>query len=1193
MLNLYLKRLDIQGFKSFADKISLDFNKGITSVVGPNGSGKSNIADAVRWVLGEQSIKSLRGSKMEDIIFAGTEHRKPLGFAEVSLTIDNSEGTLPVDFAEVTITRRVFRSGESEFFINKTPCRLKDIYELFLDTGIGRDGYSIIGQGKVDEILSNRAEDRRVIFEEASGIMKYKVRKQEAERKLEQTSQNLLRISDIINELESQLEPLRQQAETARKFLDLRERLKELEVNVYLENLSRYREKLKELEDQYKTIKDDIDRENLKLEKITEENSRKTERLKQIKEMLEAKKQEYFNLEGNTERYNSEIKLNDEKINNYLQNISRVENEIAEISQKVEHLTDEENARKNRILYLNKKYDEYSKKLAEYEKELQEIMESLNESERHIENLKISIMSKMDILSDKRVQIGNVKSHKDNLIKRMDSISREINSIYLEVDRENIKKEDLSESIRKAREAILQSQRINGELTAQKEREEAELADKRKRQNALRADIQFKSSRYKMLQDMEKNLEGYNRSVRQILQACRHSSEFGKGIHGALAQLITVDRKYETAVEMSLGGALQNIVTTTEEDAKKAIEYLKKNMLGRATFLPISSVKGKYLDESLVREIRKQEGFCGVASDLVSFNPEYKGIILSLLGKVVIVENLDAGIKMARKFDYGFRIVTLDGDVLSTTGSLSGGSKESKGSGILSRNREITELKEEIEKLNADLVQLEKEINGIIEKVNSLSACISKEQEKIRNNELIITRDESHLAQVVENVRRYEAKIEMLKQEREQLSRQEAETARELEKYEKEAAEIEEDIEKTKRIVSEHQEKHKEVQIQRDNLHTEITNFKISVNSIVESLENVKEALNRITGEKEASKRSIAKKDAEKARSNEEINALKERNEGLKQLIKNNEIAKTSKSLEIDSLTEESEALDEETSSIVNQITEINRNILLLKEEFNRVEVRKIKIESEMEAIQNRMWDEYELTYTNALELKKDIGNIKQAQRKIDEYRNEIKELGPVNVAAIEEYIKTKERYDFMLKQKNDMEQAEEKLRKVIQEMVSIMKRQFIEQFRLINEYFNDVFRELFEGGRAELILVDKENVLESGIEIEVQPPGKKLQNMMLLSGGERAFTAIALLFAILRLRPAPFCILDEIEAALDDANVYRFAEYIKKYSSNTQFVIITHRKGTMEVSDTLYGVTMQERGISKVVSMRMNEKVS
>lgn len=1193
MYDLYLKRLEVQGFKSFADKISLDFNAGITSVVGPNGSGKSNIADSVRWVLGEQSAKTLRGCKMEDVIFAGTEHRKPLGFAEVSLTIDNSDNTLPVEYSEVTVTRRVYRSGESEYFINKTSCRLKDITQLFLDTGIGKDGYSIIGQGRVDEILSTKSEDRRHIFEEASGIMKYKLRKLEAEKKLEQTKQNLTRINDIINELENQLEPLHNQAETAKKYLNLREQLKELEINVYIENISKFKEKLKELEEQYKTVKDNIEDENRKLEDITQKNKQKTDYLKVLEEKLERSRQEFYGIEGNLERCNSEIKVNEEKITNLNSNIIRIDSEIAEINLKTDELQKEEQAKQKRIDYLNEKLKDYSVKLSEYEKQMEAILASLDEKERYIENLKSGIMDKLDIMSDKKTQINNVKSHIDNLKKRHNNINNELYLLTLEKDKEGMKKEDLAESIRGTKEILKESKIKTEELGREKKEIETSLDDNRKTENKLKSELQFKTSRKKMLQDMERNLEGYNRSVREVLNACRQSPDLGSGVYGALAQLISVEKKFETAIEMSLGAALQNIVTNTEEDAKKAIEYLKKNKLGRATFLPISSVKGKSFEDHLSRDIRTQKGFCGIGAELVECNSKFNGIILSLLGRVVVVENLDAGINMARRFGYSFRIVTLEGDIISTSGSMSGGSTDNRGPGILSRNREIHELNDELEKLKKDEGEVTNRINTLISMLDEVSKEILQEEEKIKNNELIRIRDESHLAQVEENMRKAEARMEMLKQEQHQLSRQETDTNIELGKYEKELTDIEEDIAETKRIIAENQEKHKEDQSIRDALHTDITDFKISVNSFVESLESVRETLERITGDKESLEKSINRKNSEKLKNQEEIKSINEKNEGLRRIIKGFEEEKSGKTFEIDRISEEKKVIEEELFDTVNILNEANKNIILLQEENNRIEVRKAKLESEMEAIQNRMWDEYELTYTNALDLKKDIGSITQAQKKINEYRNEIKELGPVNVAAIDEYIKTKERYEFMSHQKNDMEQAEEKLHRVIYEMVSIMKKQFIEQFNLINVNFNKVFRELFDGGRAELIIVDKENILESGIEIEAQPPGKKLQNMMLLSGGERAFTAIALLFAILRLRPTPFCILDEIEAALDDANVYRFAEYIKRFTSQTQFIMVTHRKGTMEAADTLYGVTMEEHGISKVISMKMGEKAS
>jgi chromosome segregation protein len=1190
---LYLKKLEIQGFKSFADKINLEFNAGITSVVGPNGSGKSNVADAVRWVLGEQSAKTLRGTKMEDVIFVGTEHRKPMGLAEVSLTIDNSDNSLPVEFSEVTVTRRVYRSGESEYFINKTSCRLKDIHELFLDTGIGKDGYSIIGQGRVDEILSTKSEDRRHIFEEASGIMKYKVRKLEAEKKLEATQLNLVRINDIINELENQLEPLRLQSETAKKYLGLRDNLKELEVNVYIENIARFREKLKEYEEQYTIIRDNIDGENTKLENITGDNQQKTDLLKVLEEKVTSARQEHHHLDSSLERCSSEIKLNEEKISNLEQNIHRIEDEIEEINQKVRQLSGEEEGKNKRVQYLTRQYEDFSQKLTEYQQQMDGVLASLDETERYIENLKSGIMDKLDILSDKKTQINNVKVHIEGMKKRQGSIGQEIYQLALEKDKENLSKEDLSESIRKAKDAIrLFKSKLEG-LNRERDELDGKLEELRKKQHTLRGDIQFKGSRQKLLEDMEKSLEGYNRSVKEILQACHQSPDFGKGIHGALAQLITVPQKYETAVEMSLGGALQNIITGSEEDAKKAIEFLKRNRLGRATFLPISSVKGKYFDNETSRDIKAQEGFCGVASDLVSFKPEYNGIMLSLLGRVVVVENLDAGIKMARKFGYSFRIVTLEGDILNAGGSMSGGSAEQRGAGILSRHREISELKEALELLKKEETALDADVRELIRLVEEVVKEIAMGDEVIRNNELVKVRDESHLAQVEQNLVKIDAKVDMLKQEKNQLARQETETLAEMDKYSKEQVVIEKDIADTKAIIAEHQEKHREEQSVRDALHQDITDFKISVNSIQESMQSVTESLEKITGEKETSQKSIHRKNVEKDKSSEEILSLKDKNEGLCNVIRGLETEKTGKTLEIDRIAEEKKVLEEELYDIVNQINGINKNILLLQEEFNRIDVKKAKLEAEMEAIQNRMWDEYELTYTNALELKKDIGSIPQAQKRITELRNGIKDLGPVNVASIEEYIKTKERFEFMSVQKDDMEQAKEKLHKVIHEMTSIMKVQFMEQFNLINENFNTVFRELFEGGRAGLVLVDTVNVLESGIEIEAQPPGKKLQNMMLLSGGERAFTAIALLFAILRLRPTPFCILDEIEAALDDANVHRFGQYLRKFTAQTQFIMVTHRKGTMENSDTLYGVTMQEHGISKIISMTMGERAS
>ncbi len=1190
---MYLRRLDMQGFKSFAEKINLDFNGGITAVVGPNGSGKSNIADAIRWVLGEQSIRTLRGTKMEDVIFAGTEHRKPLGFAEVSMTLDNSDGSLPIEFGEVTVTRRVFRSGESEYLINKAPCRLKDITELLLDTGIGRDGYSVIGQGRVDEILSSRSEDRRQIFEEASGIMKYKVRKQDAEKKLELTRQNLERINDIVTELETQLVPLKEQSETARSYLDLRESLKELDVNVYLDSMDKYREKLKDLEEQYKSVKDQVDSENKKLEEITSSNKDKTDMLKTFDEKLEAVRQQFYELDGALERCNSEIKLNNEKIANLEQNIQRLDTEKEELIARLQDFDKEEAGKQDKLKYLERQLSDYSTKLSEYEKQMEDLLKTLDENERHIELLKTAIMDKMDIQSDKKLQIGNVKTHMENMQKRQKSIDNEVYQQIAEKDREKMKKEDLTESVRHASGQIAKQKEKLASLLTERTESDKMLGELRTKQNKLRSDIQFKTSRVRTLREMEQNLEGYNRSVREVLQACHSSPDLGKGIHGALAQLIKVDKKYEAAIEITLGGALQNIVTQSEEDAKKAIEYLKKNKLGRATFLPISSVSGRSFDTGMLARISQSGGFCGVASDLVSYEPQYAGIIANLLGKVVVVDNLDNAIAMARKFSYSFRIVTLEGDLLNTGGSMSGGSLENRGTGILSRSREITELDDELKVLKESEKSVQKDIDLLTEDIAQIGSEITSIEGDIKNNELVKIRDESHLAQVEENIVKITARTDMLRQEKEQLERQIGQIVREMEKYQQEYADIEQEIAEAKKTVAEHQEKHKEDQAVRNALHADITDFKISVNSIQESIESVKENSERIASEKETINKNIARKEAEKNKYLQEITNLSESNQGLDSRIRKHDEEKSGKTFELDRLTEERKILEEDLYDIVNKINDANKNILLLQEEYSRVEVKKTKLETEMEGLQNRIWNEYELTYSGAQELRKDIGSISQAQKKINELRNTIKDLGPVNVSSIEEYLKTKERCEFMTGQRNDMEQAREKLLRVVYEMTSIMKKQFMEQFRLINENFDIVFKELFNGGRAGLVLVDEENVLESGIEIEAQPPGKKLQNMMLLSGGERAFTAIALLFAILRLKPTPFCVLDEIEAALDEANVYRFSEYLRRYSAQTQFIVVTHRKGTMEGSDMLYGVTMQEHGVSKIVSMKMGEKVS
>lgn len=1197
---MYLKKLEIQGFKSFADKIRLDFAPGITSVVGPNGSGKSNISDAVRWVLGEQSIKTLRGGKMEDVIFAGTQHRKPLGFAEVSLTIDNFDKLLPVEYAEVTVTRRVYRSGESEFMINKTPCRLKDIYELFLDTGVGRDGYSIIGQGRVDEILSSRSEDRRRIFEEALGIMKYKIRKIEAEKKLEMTNQNLSRINDILIELEGQLDPMKEQAETAKKYLLLRDELKEIEISLYVENIARLDEKVKEYEEKHIICKTDLDTRKESLNGISKQNEEKLEYLKQLEEELNFFRNAYHGLEAKENDINSKVKVNEEKKYGLEKELLRLEKEVLNTNNKIEALEKEKNSKQEELISTDQEHKEALIELSELENESTDSNKILNEKEKLLEDMNRLLLDKLEKQSDKKMQLNNAKNFIDGITQRQTAIEIQLADCFSEKAQENDKKETLLANLEKTKKHIEEASNKINVLRLEKQKLETRLLEENKKRNDVISELQLKTSRLRILSDMENNLEGYYRSVKNILKECSSSQEFGKGIHGALAKLINVSKKYELAIETALGSILQNIVTDTEYDAKKAIEYLKKNKMGRATFLPISSVKGKYLDAVIYNKIKTQKGFCQVASDLIECDEKFKGIILSLLGRVIVVENLDSAINIAKETDHKLKIVTLEGDVLNAGGAMSGGSSENKDIGLLSRNREIAELKNLLEDINTHKNRLEKIIRDLTDTVNKVVNDIALEENNLRSYELKKATDESILRQVCENLKRYDGKIELLGLEKNELLNQLSESKNEHSCSLKELESMDQEITKLKEDMLGYQEALKDKQAAKESLLKALTELKIKVGMLKKSVENIKENLQRILSEIKALENTLLKINQEAVKCKNDMDGLKNEDASFKDTISNIMLQKQEVKAKLEALSDKKKLIEEESRDILNNINAENKSILLLQEELSKIEIKKARAESEIEAIKSRLWDEYELTYTNSLEYKKfeksfsdQSRNNAEAEKRISELKNSIKELGIINISAIEEYKKLKERYEFLSAQKTDMENACEKLKKVINEMVLIMKSQFVERFEMINKNFNEVFKELFNGGRAELILADKGNVLETDIEIQVQPPGKKLQNMMLLSGGERAFTAIALLFSIIKLHPTPFCVLDEIEAALDDANVYRFAEYLKKHVHLTQFIIITHRKGTMEASDTLYGVTMQEHGISKVVSMRLGEKAS
>lgn len=1181
---MYLKRLELQGFKSFADKTVLDFKPGITTVIGPNGSGKSNISDSIRWVLGEQSMKSLRGSKTEDVIFAGTQNRKSLGFAEASIIIDNSDGKLPIEFTEVTVTRRIYRSGESGYYINKTPCRLKDILELFMDTGIGKDGYSIIGQGKIDEILSNKSDERRHVFEEAAGIVKYRTRKAESEKKLEQSKLNLLRINDILAEIEQNLEPLKIQSEKARRFLDLREELKSIEVGLFIHNIDSYKEKIEEVLKDEDIFNTQIVREDERLSNIQEQKESLRQAIDSITNQIEKMQNLSFESEKKKEKLTSEININKERINNNNSNFERFKEEIEESNKRIEELEEEKNQKQGKKDNLYESKEKFVKELEEKEKELAKLNDKLSEKEKEIESKK----QKVDANTDEKYEITNVIStlvaNMENSEKRENSIKNEIASYVSELDASRIHKEEIGKGFYEIDSKRNKIKKELEDIDEKRKEAETKLKDFDTRINNAESEKRIKESRLKFLEETEREKEGYTRSVKSILQECDKNVSLKKGMHGVLANLISVPKEYETAIEMSLGQAMQNIVTENEADAKKLVEYLRENKLGRASFLPISSVYGKKLEK-----LSKDKGIIGIASDLVKFDKKYEQIVLSLLGRTVIVDNMDTAISVAKKNKYAFRIVAVDGDIINPSGMITGGSVMQKTVNILGRSREIDSLKKEIKKLEEKIKNLKDEKEKYSDEIESTLEEVSALEKELQEIEIVYATEKQKVVSEEDAIKKIETRLEKLRQEDKSLKEQKEISKNKQKELNEKIKELEEESSKLTEEINEFALLNKDDQKYIDDLNFDITNLKISVSSFDESEVSINEMIDRINLDIENTKTVINNKTEQRKKITEENKNLEKEIEKLKEEIEKLKEDSTNSGSKIEELKKDRISKNEKLNETEEQVLEQMKKIEDLKNQVVKCDIKKSKLETERDQIINKMWEEYELTPLQAAEFKKPT-NVQEVQRKVNNLRSDIKGLGSINIDSIEEYKKLKERYDFMSEQRLDLENTMAKLRKVIVDLTDVMRKQFDEKFKIINKNFAEVFSELFGGGKAELRLTDENDILESGIEIEVQPPGKKLQNMSLLSGGERAFTAIALLFAILKINPAPFCVLDEIEAALDDVNVYRFAEYLKKFAKDTQFLVITHRKGTMEVADTVYGITMEENGISKLLSMKLSK---
>ena len=1182
---MYLKRLELQGFKSFADKTILELMPGITSVIGPNGSGKSNISDAIRWVLGEQSMKSLRGAKSLDVIFAGTQNRKSLGFAEASLVFDNSDGKLPIEYTEVTVTRKIYRSGETGYFINKVPCRLKDVLELFMDTGIGKDGYSIIGQGKIDEILSNKSEDRRHIFEEAAGIVKYRTRKQESEKKLEHTKLNLLRINDILAEIEGNLGPLQVQSDKAKKYLNLREELKNIEIGLFVYNIAKYKESLEEIIKDIDIMQTQCNEEEGKLERVKILKEELKSSIDEITEEIENMSNLGFESQKEIEVLNSDINVAKTRITNNEENSQRFEKEISEQNDRIQELKEELKQKEAKKDNLKENKQKFEKELNEKQEELEKLTKKLSTKELEIEGYKKTVEEntdkKYELQSDSNTQDINYQNYE----KRQNQIKQEMQSTISELDSTRLVKEDISKEFYEIENKRNKAQKTLGETAKQREDANKKIKDYENNINSLSNDVRIKESKLKFLVETEKEKEGYIKSVKSLLKDCENVKELGKGMHGVLANIIEVPENLETAIEMCLGASLQNIVTETEEDAKRLVEYLRKNNLGRASFLPITSVKGKKLDKIKGNEA----GIIGIASDLVKYSKKYEQIILNLLGRTVIVDNMDTAIKVAKQNGYTFRIVTVEGDLINPSGAITGGSVMKKTVNILGRGKEIEKLQKEIETLKLKIQKLENEKEEFEESIEGILELVSNLERELQEIEIDYATKKQKVLSIDENIQKLENRLNKLKQEQTNLEQSKTEALQNKEKIQKEIEEIISKNEELSKIITEFAELNKDDQKYIDDLNFDITNLKISVSSFDESEASIQEIQERINQELNNSNISIENKQ----RQIEQIvienqNLQKTIEEKLAQIEEVKDKVKNSSS-KIEELKKERTEKSSKLSKQEDEITSKFKVIEDLKGQLVKLDVKKSKIDEDINTIINKMWEEYEITPNTAGEYQKPE-NVQLTQRRVNQLRTEIRELGSVNVDSIEEYKNLKDRYDFMSEQRLDLENTMAQLRKIINDMTQIMKEQFNEKFKIINKNFGEVFAELFGGGKAEVKLEDESNILECGIDITVQPPGKKLQSMTLLSGGEKAFTAIALLFAILKINPAPFCVLDEIEAALDDVNVFRYAEYLKKFTEHTQFLVITHRKGTMEAADTVYGVTMEESGISKLLSMKLNK---
>ena len=1181
---MYLKSIEVQGFKSFANKIVFDFHNGITGIVGPNGSGKSNVADAVRWVLGEQSAKQLRGAKMEDVIFAGTQNRKPVGFAYVAITLDNSDHALPVEYDEVTVSRRVYRSGESEYKINGHSCRLRDVTEMFYDTGIGKEGYSIIGQGQIDKILSGKPDERRELFDEAAGIVKFKRRKSAAIKKLENERSNLVRVNDILSELEKQVGPLKQQSEKAKEYLNYKTDLKKYDVNAFLLETDRIRKETAELNGRLKIVDDDLEDSKSEYDNTKSEYEAAENQLNDINTQIDENSQTVSALELENQKLQGEINVFTEQIKTFNANKQLHSERLLDIEK------DKQN-KNNSVKELREQYNDLNTELSEYNDKLAAINDTAKALNAEIEGISGQIDNRQNSIYDNLTEQSTIKAENQKFVTMLEQLEikkseltshiikgksdesaqkQVIKSLTAELDNAVGKLEDINNSIEESNTSVTQLK--------------AEIAEKNSELDKLTQNYHREKSRLESLINITERYDGYGNSIKKIMEL----KDSNPGILGVIADIVKVEKQYETAIETALGGTIQNIVTDKESTAKELIGYLKQNKLGRATFLPLNAIHARNTleNEACINE----KGVIGVASNLVRVSFEYEGLAKYLLGRILVVDNIDNALLIAKKYKYTLRIVTLEGEQLNPGGSMTGGAFRNS-SNLLGRRREIEELKQSVSNTNKQITQEKAAVADLRNQVAKYREALDSynkllRETHIRKNTIDVNLKQADL-KLSEIIASYGDDIKeqaSIDSEILKISESRNQVSGNLNLLDNQNEAARKEIENLGKTLEAKKSEEAAVALK-------IENLKISHSSIEQKASFINENIERLCKELdnlEEEKTSIQKKIGE---TKELVSAKQADIELVKNSIEESERKITAIGEKLEDLRAAKEKVNASHKEFFKKREELNEKIILLEKDSMRLHNQYDRLEESYDSLVDYMWNEYELTYSYALELKSDeLNNINDIRKQINILKAAIKKLGDVNVNAIEEYKSVSERYEFMKTQHDDMIEAEESLMKVIEELDEGMRTQFTAKFEEIKVEFDKVFKELFGGGRGTIELVEGEDILEAGILIISQPPGKKLQNMMQLSGGEKALTAIALLFAIQNLKPSPFCLLDEIEAALDDSNVGRYANYLHKLTKHTQFIVITHRRGTMSAADRLYGITMQEKGVSTLVSVDLIE---